>query len=258
MCPYCQRVELLLRAKDLYEKIDVRFIDLATPRPAWFLEKTGGTTSVPVLELEDGSILKESLVLMRYIEDRFAGHLPADPYQRAVANSFIALESDFVPPGYRLIMNTDDSKRAPLTEAYLAQVKRIDAFLRRYSPDNAFLFSSGFGLADAVFAPFLLRFTPLLSHYEAYEIPREGHERFYKFHDAALKAITEGKLKSVSSDDVIKAMYDAAHGFLNGKVPDGRKVSSNAPTTPFSARPLPPKDKWHSSLLTDEQLGLLA
>src|SRR4051812_31518108 len=88
ICPFCQRVEFLLRAKGLWDKTDVRLIDLSTPRPAWFTEKTGGTTSVPVLELPDGSIIKESLVLLRYLEDLVPGHAPTDAYQRAVLNMF--------------------------------------------------------------------------------------------------------------------------------------------------------------------------
>lgn len=257
ICPFCQRIEFLLRAKGLWEQVDVRILDLATPRPAWFLEKTGGTTSVPVLELPDGSIIKESLVLLRYVEDVAPGHSPADAYGRAVLNQWLALEGDFVSAGYRFVMNTDETKRAAVEEAYVAQVKRLDAFLRRHAPHSVFLFAQP-GLAEAAYAPFFLRFSPLLAHYDLWHYPAAGVERFMAFHDACLALLRDPALSEVSEARVVKAYYDYAVGSGNGKLPAGRTRSSFSVEPDYDARPLPPKDKWHVAALTDQQLGLVA
>ena len=70
-CPFSERVELLLDLKGLHEVMADHVIDISKPRPEWLLRKTRGTTALPALELENGETLKESMVIMRYFEDRF-------------------------------------------------------------------------------------------------------------------------------------------------------------------------------------------
>ena len=69
VCPFSQRLEILLTLKGLRDEIDFRVIDITRPRPDWLLEKTRGTTALPVLETADGHIIKESLVILQYLED---------------------------------------------------------------------------------------------------------------------------------------------------------------------------------------------
>jgi glutathione S-transferase len=79
VCPFSQRVEILLELKGLRSAVDFSAVDITKPR---------GATALPVLELEDGRILKESLVLLRYFDDRFPEPRVArsSPYERAVEN----------------------------------------------------------------------------------------------------------------------------------------------------------------------------
>ncbi len=66
VCPFSQRLEILLSLKE--RRSDVRFqvVDITQPRPEWLLRKARGTTALPILETPDGHILKESLVLLQY------------------------------------------------------------------------------------------------------------------------------------------------------------------------------------------------
>jgi len=68
-CPFSERIEIMLELKGLAMK-DVE-IDISKPRPDWLLAKSGGTTALPLLDVENGESLKESMVILRYLEDRY-------------------------------------------------------------------------------------------------------------------------------------------------------------------------------------------
>src|SRR5690554_3359896 len=86
VCPFCQRVEILLELKGKRASVDFGVVDITVPRPAWLMEKLRDSTSLPALETEDGRILKESLVILRYIDEIFPETPIArpTPYERAV------------------------------------------------------------------------------------------------------------------------------------------------------------------------------
>src|SRR3712207_9326872 len=69
VCPFSQRLEILLTLKGFRHLVDFDVVDITRPRPGWLLEKTVGTTALPVFESESGGIIKESMVLLRYLED---------------------------------------------------------------------------------------------------------------------------------------------------------------------------------------------
>ena len=71
VCPFSQRLEILLALKGLRDQVDFRVVDITQPRADWLLKKTRGTTVLPILETPDGRILKESLVILQYLEDVF-------------------------------------------------------------------------------------------------------------------------------------------------------------------------------------------
>ena len=67
-CPFSERVEIMLELKGIALK-DVE-IDISRPRPDWLLAKSGGTTALPLLDVENGESLKESMVILRNLEQR--------------------------------------------------------------------------------------------------------------------------------------------------------------------------------------------
>lgn len=252
VCPFSQRVEILLELKGRRGAVDFSVVDITRPRDPALLAKTRGTSALPVLELEDGRILKESLVLLRYFEDRFPEPRVArsDPYERAVENMLIAMEDGLVSAGYRFVMNQEPDRRAALAEAMAAQYSRLDDFLAWHAPEGDFLFER-FGLAECVFTPIFARFW-FLDYYEGWDIPADL-SRARRWRDACL---AHPAASQVSREEIVKLYYDYAWGAGNGALLPGRQLSSFVFEPHWKDRPWPPAGK--TAPATDRSLGLTA
>jgi len=253
VCPFSQRLEILLSLKGLGDSVAFHVVDITRPRAGWLLEKTRGTTALPVLETPEGGIIKESMVILRYLEDVFPDPPVAqsDPYRRAVENMLIAQESDFGMWGYRYVMNADPARREEFRQGMLDRYARLDDFLVEHSPSGAFLFEE-FGLAETVFTPFFMRFW-FLEYYEGFDLPQEGrYARARKWRDACL---AHPAAQQVTEEQIVKLYYDYARGAGNGALLPGRARSSFVFDPDWSARPWPPRDKYEHDA-TDEELGL--
>lgn len=253
VCPFSQRLEILLCLKGLEREVEFRVIDITQPRPAWLLEKTRGTTALPVLETPEGGILKESLILMRYLESVFPERPVAqrDPYRHAVESMLGALERDFVSLGYRYVMNQDPELTSTFRRDMLSQYAALNAFLLQHSETNSFLFED-FGWAEAIFTPFFVRFC-FLDYYEGFELPNEEkYARVRAFRDACL---AHPAAQQVGKEEIVKVYYDYAQGLGNGGLLPGRTRSSFALEPSWRDRPWPPKQKYQAGA-TDEALGL--
>ena len=123
VCPFCQRLEILVSLKGLQDQVEFHVVDITQPRPDWLMQKTRGTTALPVLETADGKIIKESLVILQYLEDLFPERPVAqrDPYRRAVENMLTRMEGEFVTQGYMYLMNQNPERRDTLREGMLKQ-----------------------------------------------------------------------------------------------------------------------------------------
>lgn len=251
VCPFSQRLEILLSLKGSQGAIEFSVVDITRPRDPALLKKTRGSTALPVLETEEGRILKESLVILRYLDECMPGPpvAAAEPYARAVENMLIALESDFTATGYRLVMNRDPAVRDRLLGAMDGQFERLDDFLQWQSPDGNFLFDR-FGLAEAVFAPMFQRFW-FLEYYEGYEVPPRL-ARLRRWRDACL---ADPAAQQVGREQVVKLYHDYALGHGNGALAPGRAVSSFALEPHWRLRPWPPRNKWGAPA-SDAELGL--
>jgi glutathione S-transferase len=252
VCPFSQRLEILLALKGRTGAIRFQVVDITKPRDPSLLEKTRGTTALPVLEARDGRILKESLVILRYLDEIFPDPSVAAPdaWSRAVETMLIAEEGAFTAAGYRLVMTQDPTKRTDLAAALDASWGRIDDFLRWQSPDGPFLFDR-FGLAEVVFTPMFVRFW-FLDYYEGYDIP-DRFQRARRWRDACLG---HPAAQQVSREEIIKSYYDYALGAGNGALLPGRARSSFVFDPHWSTRPWPPGDKWKGSA-SDLELGLV-
>ena len=255
-CPFSQRLEILLALKGQGAAVRFEVADVTRPRPDWLLQKTGGSTSLPILEIggEGGLVLKESLVILQYLDDALPGPKIAqrDPARRAVENMLTRLEGEFGNQGYATFMNREPARRPALHEAMLAQYARLDAFLVRHAAGPTFLFEE-FGWAEAVFTPLFMRLW-FLDHYEGFELPpTPGFARVQRWRDASL---AHPAAQQVSYEEIVKLYYDYGQGASNGKLPVGRAVSSFAASPPWRERPWPPRDKYGHAA-TDVELGLL-
>ena len=253
VCPFSQRVEILLALKGLRQEVDFHVVDITVPRPAWLLEKTRGTSALPVLETVDGRIIKESMVILQYLEDVFPEPPVAqrDPYRRAVENMLVRLEGDFGNQGYRFVMNQDPAQRASLYDGMLEQYRKLNDFLYLHSPDGTWLFED-FGWAETVFTSFFMRFW-FLDYYEDFALPEgETYARVRRWREACLQ---HPAAQQVTKEEIVKLYYDYAKGAGNGALVQGRKRSSFVFEPDWRERPWPPKDKYHVSA-SDDQLGL--
>jgi len=222
VCPFSQRVEILLALKGLTGAVEFRVIDITEPRPDWLLEKTGGTTALPVLETETGGILKESLVILRYVEERWAEPriARADPFERGIERLFITREGPFGMAGYLYVMNTDSAKTDEKREALLGLYRWLNGMLERHNPDGMWLFCR-FGLPEIVYTPLLMRFW-FLEHYEGFTLP--DTPEFARVAPWRAACLAHEAAQQVTPDQIVKLYYDYAAGAGNGALPEGAQA----------------------------------
>lgn len=252
-CPFSERVEIMARLKGLHDAFADQEVDISKPRPDWLLAKTRGTTSLPAMTLENGETLKESMVILRYLDMRFPDPPVAqhDPYKHAVEEMLCATDMDFSGAGYRMILNRDPDKREDLRAEVDEEFEGVNDFLSYYAPDRDFLFE-GFGWAEVCFTPLFKRLR-FLEYYENYQVPGRL-KRVLRWREACINhpAAAAGR----SHEEIMKLYYDYTQGGGNGRIPEGRTISSFTLTPHWSTRPMPPRDKWRHAA-TDAELGLL-
>jgi glutathione S-transferase len=255
ICPFCQRLEILLELKAMPDAVDFKVVDITKPRDPYILELTGGSTALPVMELEGGRALKESMVLMEFIEAAFDDTQVRreDPYERALESLLVTMDGGLINAGYGLVMNQDESKREEMVENYLKKYRELDDFLRRHSSGESDFLFERFGWAEATYTPFFQRFA-FVDYYEGVDIPEtDEFARVRAWRDAC---VAHADAQQTSDEEVIKLYYDYAKGAGNGAVLPGREKSSFVFTPTHEERPMPPKDKYGHAA-TDAELGLV-
>ncbi len=255
VCPFSQRLEIMLALRGQEDAVEFRVVDITRPRDPELLAKTRGTTALPVLETPTGTILKESLVILRYLDEALEGPMlrRRDPAEHAIESMLVAKEGPFTMAGYLFVMNQDPSRRDEMNENLLSLYRDISAFLADHNPEGPFLFDE-FGLAEAVFTPMFKRFW-FLDYYEGFELPGGAvYERVRAWREACMAHPATGQ---VSEEEIVKLYYDYALGAGNGALVEGRSVSSFAFTPAWQERPWPPRDKY-AGTASDEALGLVA
>jgi glutathione S-transferase len=254
VCPFSQRLEILLALRGLENAVEFRVVDITKPRDPALVAKTRGTTALPVLETPDGTIIKESLVILRYLDEALSGSRlrRSDPLEHAIESMLIAKEGPFIMSGYLFVMNQDADSRQQHLEELLALYRDIDDYLTEHNPQGTFLFED-FGLAEVVFTPIFKRFW-FLDYYENFELPKtEGYERVRGWMEACMTHQATGQ---VAREEIVKLYYDYALGAGNGALVSGRKVSSFTFTPEWQSRPMPPRTKYDGTA-TDRELGLI-
>lgn len=255
VCPFSQRLEILLALRGQKDAVEFRVVDITKPRDPELLRKTRGTSALPVLETQDGKIIKESLVILRYLDELLDGKMlrRREPHEHAVESMLIAREGPFTMTGYIYVMNQDPDQRKEHNKKLLAIYRDIDGFLLEHNPCGTFLFED-FGLAETVFTPVFKRFW-FLDYYEGFKLP-DGAEyaRVRKWREACM---SHPATDQVTEEEVVKLYYDYALGAGNGALVAGRSVSSFAFEPAWQERPWPPRNKF-SGTASDRELGLIA
>jgi glutathione S-transferase len=254
VCPFSQRLEILLSLKGLRDKIAFSVVDITKPRDPRLLELSRGTTALPVMEIPGRTALKESRVLLDYVEALYPDPPVArpDPYEHALESLLVEREGGFGAAGYSFVMNQDPAKRERFLERMLAEYRAINDILVNYAPGKTFFFDR-FGWAETVFTPFFMRFW-FLDYYEGFELPEGAqYDRVRLWREACL---AEPCAQQVQFDQIVKLYYDYAKGAGNGALVEGRRVSSFVFEPDWPGRPMPPADKYSVSA-SDAELGLV-
>lgn len=254
VCPFSQRVEILLSLKGLSAEVDYNVIDITRPRPAFLLELTKGTTAMPVIEIPGKTAIKESMVILEMIEGMYPEPAVArtDPYEHALEGLLVAKQEAFTVSGYVFVMNQGISKTDDLREKHLKLYREMNDILVNYAPGDTFFFDR-FGWSEVIFTPMFMRFW-FLEYYEGFELPEgKEYDRVRRWRDACLK---EPHAQQVTFDQIVKLYYDYALGAGNGALPEGRSVSTFTFKPDWPDRPMPPRSKYGVSA-SDAELGLV-
>ncbi|MBE0594723.1 MAG: glutathione S-transferase family protein, partial [Gemmatimonadales bacterium] len=241
VCPFCQRLDILLTLKGRRSEVDFRVVDVTRPRPDELVRTMRGTTALPILETVDGQVVKESMVILQYLEDIYPERPIAqrDPWRRAVENMLARMEGEFCTQGYVFVMNQDPARREALRQGMMRHYERLNDFLAHHAPAGPFLFDA-FGWAETVFTPLFMRFW-FLEYYEDFRLPDD--ERFSRVRKWIDACISHPAAQQVTREQVVKLYYDYARGAGNGALLPGRRKSSFVFEPDLRSRPWPPKDK---------------
>jgi glutathione S-transferase len=152
VCPYCMRVRIALAEKRLAYR--EREIDLARKPPELFgVNPAGG---VPVLVVEGGEAIPESIVILQYLEDRWPEHplFPPEPLARARARLLHDRITAALGPHLVKLARGTDAEKAVAEQA----VREALAMLETEVPatDTGFL-AGPFSIADIALAPFVAK-----------------------------------------------------------------------------------------------------
>jgi glutathione S-transferase len=255
VCPFSQRLEILLALRGQKDAVEFRVVDITKPRDPELLAKTRGATTLPVLETLDGAILKESLVILRYLDEVLDGSMlrHSNPKNHAIESMLIAREGSFTMAGYLFVMNQDSDRRGEFNEKLLSLYRDINGFLIDQNREGPWLFDD-FGLAEAVFTPVFKRFW-FLDYYEDFQLPDgQDYDRVRTWREVCL---VHPATDQVTKEEIVKLYYDYALGAGNGALVNGRTVSSFAFTPGWQDRPWPPRNKYEGTA-SDKDLGLVA
>lgn len=115
---------------------------------------------VPVL-IHDGRPVCESLVVLEYLDEAFAGTgptlLPGDPYDRAAARFWASYVNDTFFPAWRVLFrSTTAEQRAEAFKDVLRHVETLDRAFEECSKGKAFFGGDGIGIVDLALGSFLV------------------------------------------------------------------------------------------------------
>lgn len=167
LCPYVQRAVITL----IYRAVPYRitYIDLDDP-PGWF-EAISPFGKVPVLKVDDDTVLFESAVITEFIDEVTPGNMqPATPLARAVNRAWVEFGSACLGDAYALITAGDAVGLEAARAALHDKLGRLEAVVA-----GPFFNGAELALIDTSYAPLFMRLELLAEAVEVYtpeELPR--------------------------------------------------------------------------------------
>nr|AAG34841.1 glutathione S-transferase GST 33 [Zea mays] len=164
--PFVLRVCMALNTKGVsYEYVEE---DLSN-KSELLLKSNPVHKKVPVL-IHNGKPICESLVIMQYVDELFAGRsiLPTDPYERATARFWAAYADDkLLPAWYGMVKAQSAEERAEKVEETLSAIQHMEVAFAKCSGGNAAFFGGdSIGYVDIVLGSFLFWFEAVRRVYD--------------------------------------------------------------------------------------------
>lgn len=163
-CPFVQRAWIAGLEKGV--KFDLEHVPLPTPESFLKINPRG---TVPVLDIGNGTLVYESMIIARYLDESVApanSLNPGDADTKYAVNFFIDEVGSAVGALYGTLSQGPNSAEAREANAVLA---RLEALLVRQSAGPFFL-GTTFSLADIALVPFLERFSVTLKAHHGIEL----------------------------------------------------------------------------------------
>ncbi|MDH3217958.1 MAG: glutathione S-transferase family protein [Gammaproteobacteria bacterium] len=149
-CPFVQRSVIMLNYKGI--DYEMTFVDIENP-PDWF-RQISPFGKVPVLRVDDETVIFESAVINEFLDDVTPGQLhPEDPLQRALNKSWIEFGGACCSLTFQ-IMTAPDRQEFDACVAELGEnLARVDVALGK----GPYFNGESFALIDAAYAPVFIR-----------------------------------------------------------------------------------------------------
>ena len=210
-CPFAQRayIGLMHRGVDL----EVVELDPTNKTPEWLAINPRGT--VPALT-HNGKNVYESTLVLQYLDDAWSEHsgpqiLPSDAYLKFQAKLWgDYVDKKLVGPYYAIMRAETEEDRNKNKQQLLDDLKAM--FDQKPDPKTRFFLGDTPGYVDFMLIPFVIRYNCVLKQLRAFEIPREGFERFHEWYGNVLAL--ECVKKTRAEDAKIVEKYRA---FFEGK-----------------------------------------
>ena len=176
----------------------------------------------------DGKILRESLLIVDYVNEAFPGAslYPASPFDKYLSRLIVSeADSTLIGPFYTALKNQDRSKDAEYSAKVLGGIKKLNDWLLKTNPKGTFFFGDDLTYADIAMAPFAERVV-LVEEYRQIQVPdTEEYRRFLTWRNAVL-AHPDVASTLVPKEDLIAGYVDYSLGVENGKLAPGKAESS--------------------------------
>jgi len=146
ICPYVQRVNIVLQEKSIpYTRTDIELDN----KPQW-LTKISPTGKVPVLIVDEESVVFESSVICEYVDELSTSSLyPNDLLAKALHRSWIAFGTEILNHIATIIYS--DNTMSEVESSLLSITTKLDIVEQEMS-SSLYFSGSNFCLIDAVFA----------------------------------------------------------------------------------------------------------
>ena len=150
LCPFVQSSVITL----LYRQVDytVTYIDLTNP-PLWF-EELSPTGQVPLLKVDDQTVIFESAVINEYLDEiSGGGMMPDTPLGRATNRAWTSYGGGLLSELDRWMRAKDDPTRADAVYEIEDRLDRLESI----KPPGHFFNGQSLALIDTIYAALFMR-----------------------------------------------------------------------------------------------------